>query len=153
MKRLKVPGFTLAYVVVLLASTPAFAGPYTDDLAKCLVSSTTTADRNALVKWMFAATSTHPAVKSLVTMSAVQIDEANKTVAALFVKLLAESCKTKTQEALKYEGKSAIDASFTVLCQVAGRELFSDPNVAANMAGLQKYFDKNKLQQLGDSAK
>ena len=49
-------GSAVAVTLLLasLATEPALAGPYSDDLTKCLVRSTTNADRNALVKWMFA---------------------------------------------------------------------------------------------------
>jgi hypothetical protein len=35
----------------------AAAGPYSDDLAKCLVKSTTKEDRVSLIRWLFAAAS------------------------------------------------------------------------------------------------
>jgi len=67
--------------------------------------------------------------------------------------LLTESCKKKTQDALKFEGGSAIETSFNLLGQVAGRELFSDPRVGANIAGLTKYLDGKKLKDLAPAAK
>jgi hypothetical protein len=153
MKYIKPFAITLAYLAALLSAVPASAGPYTDDLGKCLVSATSKEDRNALVRWMFAAASAHPAVSNLVKVSPAQIDEENKATARLFMSLLTESCKAKTQDALKFEGASAIEASFNLLGQVAGRELFSDPKVGANIAGLTKYLDPKKLQQLAPTAK
>jgi len=45
----------LAWAVSLfLLASPAVAGPYSDDLAKCLVRSTTPEDKTLLVQWMFA---------------------------------------------------------------------------------------------------
>jgi len=138
----------LLIACAVLAPSAVWAGPYTDDLAKCLVGKTSKEDRNLLVQWMFAATASHPAVVSLVKVSDRQIDQLNREAAGLFVDLLTVSCRDKAQQALKYEGKNSIEASFQVLGQVAGRELFSDPSVAKNMAGMQQYLDEQKLKAL-----
>ena len=45
----------LVAALVLSMSPPALAGPYADEMARCLVRSTSPADRNALVRWLFAA--------------------------------------------------------------------------------------------------
>lgn len=129
----------------LLANLPAYAGPYTDDLSKCIIESTTANDRIEFVKWMFSAMSRHPAVKSMSSISEQQISEANEKVAELFMKLMTETCKDKAQKAVKYEGQIAIQTGFQILGQVAAQELFSDPDVAALMSGLDKYIDNEKL--------
>jgi hypothetical protein len=134
--------------VALLISGAAHAGPYSDDLAKCLVSSTSKADRVALVRWMFAAAAAHPAVASIAKVSPKIMDEANAATGALFMRLLTESCKDKAQTALQYEGPATIQTSFTVLGQVAASELFSSPEVKQAMSGLEKNVDSKKLQEL-----
>jgi hypothetical protein len=126
----------------------AAAGPYSDDLAKCLVKSTTKEDRVSLIRWLFAAASRHPAVSSIAKVSAAQLDEANKTIGELTMKLLTDSCKAEAQKAIQYEGLATLQLSFQVLGQVAGQELFASPEVAAGMAGLQKYLDGNQLKAL-----
>jgi hypothetical protein len=136
----------LAVVLGTAWMSSAHAGPYSDDLAKCLVGKTTEADRVAFVQWMFAALSAHPAVKPLSTVSAEQLEEANKRTANLFTKLLAESCLNESRAALKYEGTKAFESSFRVLGDIAGRELFESREVAAAMAGLEKHFDEEKLK-------
>ena len=55
--------------VTVLASALALAGPYSDEMAKCLVKSSSDADKNMLVKWMFAAAALHPAVQSIASVS------------------------------------------------------------------------------------
>jgi hypothetical protein len=136
-----------------LAAIPAQAGPYGDDMAKCLVRSTTSADRSSLVQWIFAAAAAHPDVKSLVSVSEKQRDGLNRTTAKLFEKLLTASCRKETQAAVKYEGRQTIQTSFNVLGQVAGRELFTDPQVTSSVAGLGQYVDQKKIQELFESAR
>jgi hypothetical protein len=124
------------------------AGPYSDDLSKCLVAKTTEADRVAFVQWMFSAAALHPAVRPIASITPEQLDAANKRTADLFMKLLTESCRTESGAVIKYEGLAAFQSSFQVLGQIAGNELFASPEVAAGMSGLEKYFDKEKLQSL-----
>ena len=133
---------------ILFLSLNVQAQPYTDDLSRCLVESTATADKVSLVKWMFTAASLHPAVSSIASVSEKQLDDANKETAELFVKLLTESCREQAQKAVKYEGPYAIQAGFKVLGQVAAQELFSSPEVSAGMAGMEKHFDTEKLEEI-----
>jgi len=136
-------------IALTLPAVPAMAaGPYTDEPSKCLVRSTTAADKTLLVKWMFATMTLHPDVKGLAMVSNDQRTELNKTTARLFEGLLTGACLSETREALKYEGQSAIEASFGVLGQVATRELFANPNVANGLAEFGKYFDGERLQKI-----
>ena len=142
--------FAMACVVAACAfgASRASAGPYSDELGKCLVRSTTSADRGALVRWMFIALANHPAVKSVVSVSRAQIDEANRTTGELFMRLLTTSCRDETTRAVQYEGNGALAAGFQVLGQVAGRELMTSPDVAASLAGLQEHLDANRIAEL-----
>jgi hypothetical protein len=132
----------------LCLSLSAVAGPYADDLSKCLVSATTADDRMALVRWMFSAASRHPAVKEISTVTDAQLDTANKQLAELFTRLLTESCREQAVNAIKYEGQGTLSSGFQLLGQVAAQELFSSPEVTAGMAGLEKYVDADKLKAL-----
>jgi hypothetical protein len=123
------------------ASGPgAWAGVYSDDLTKCLVQSSNSADHTVLVRWMFSALSLHPAVQPMSSVTSQQRDEANKQVEALFSRLLTHDCQTQAVNALKYEGTSAVGVSFRVLGQVAARDLMSDPNVEKGIGGLGVLF-------------
>lgn len=136
---------TLVAAACALAAVPARAGPYSDALGKCLVQATTRQDREALVRWMFVALAHHPAVRSLVKVSAAQGDAANKATAEMFMRLLTTSCRDDTQRAMQYEGAAAIQTGFQLLGQVAGMELMGSPDVAASLSGLQKHIDEKRL--------
>lgn len=130
-----------------LGSVPATAGPYSDDLSKCLVRSTGDAEKRTLVKWIFAAVALHPEVADISSVTPAQRAEMTRNTAKIFEKLLADSCRTEVQQAVQYEGPQTIGSSFQVLGQVAARELFSNPNVAANMADLGKYIDQKRIAE------
>lgn len=134
-------------LAALLAPTQAAqAGPYSDELSKCIIESTTVSDRAAFVNWIFSAASLHPAVKSIAAVSKEQMDAANRQTGEMVMKILTESCPKQAEKAIRYEGASALETSFEVLGQVAGQELFSSPEVAAGMAGLVEYLDENRLK-------
>src|SRR5262245_28047493 len=101
-----------------------------------------------LVKWLFTAASVHPAISSLSAVTPADREAANEAIGTLFVKLLTESCKDQAKTALKFEGPATLQLSFQVLGQVAGAELFSHPQVAEGMAGLEKHVDPKKLEFL-----
>jgi hypothetical protein len=143
----------LAALSAWLLPQSVYAGVYSDDLSKCLVASTTQEDRLTLVNWMFAAASLHPSVTAASPVSAEALDQVNKKMADLFMRLVTVSCKTQVEKALQYEGEVTFQTSFQVLGQVAGRELFSSPEVSAAMSGVQKHLDLEKLQALSKPAR
>ena len=106
-------GAALILVAALAGlSGNAAAGPYSDDLAKCLVSSTSTEDKSTLVKWVFSIASLHPALGSVSAVTASQRTQTDKAVAALFEALLTDRCKKQTQQAVRYEGEKTIGTAF-----------------------------------------
>lgn len=138
----------VAAAVMLLsvaAMGEAQAGPYTDDLSKCLVRSTTEQQKAVLVEWVFAIAALHPAVKPLSSVSDGQRITLNKNVGALFTTLLTESCRKESQDAVRYEGAAAIQTSFGLLGQVAMTDLFSDPGVSKGLGDFAQYLDKAKF--------
>lgn len=131
---------------------PAQAGVYTDDLSKCLVKSSTVSDQTDLVTWVFVAMTVHPAVQRYSSVTDEQRTASDKTAAALLQRLLTQDCRKEAVEALKYEGQSSIESSFSVLGQVAMRGLMSDPKVAQSMGGLAKFIDNSKFEALAKEA-
>ena len=138
----------IAGLLALMTAPPSFAGLYTDDLSRCIVDSTTAEDRSNLMKWVFIAMSQHPMVSPLTTVKSTDVEGANKIIGQLFMRLLTDTCAQKARDAIRIEGAGAIQSSFQVLGQVAASGLFSDPNVAKAMAGLENYVDKTKLEDL-----
>ncbi len=135
----------LAFASLLMTSVSVNAGVYTDDLSRCLVESSTSDDKIALVKWMYTSMSLHPAVADISAVKEKHRDTANKDMAELMVDLISVRCLDQSKKAIKYEGEVALQASFSVLGQVAGQELFADPNVAEGLNGLEKHIDIDLL--------
>jgi len=132
-----------APVLVMVGwNAPAIAGVYSDDLGKCLVSSTSSVDKTVLVQWMFAALSAGPAVKPMSNVTPKQQDEYNQKAAALMQRLAIQDCHQQTIDAFKNEGPSSLELAFGMLGRISARSLMSDPAVTSDMQGLGKYLDK-----------
>jgi len=142
---------TVAFVVGLLVvgtASSGTAGPYGDSLSKCLVESTTAAQKTTLVRWMFAMMALHPDVQSGSAVTPEQRTAISKETGQLFLRLLTETCASQTRDAIRYEGSATVQSSFSLLGQVAARELFTHPRVAAGLSELTKYLDEKKLKEL-----
>ncbi len=137
-----------AMASLLVATSPARAGVYTDDLSKCLVKSTSAGDQKALVFWIFMAMARHPDVKAYANITEPRRDEGDKTVAGIFQRLLTADCRPEAVAALKYEGTGALEPAFSVLGQVAMRGLMSEPGVEKGMTGVGAYVDETKFEAL-----
>jgi hypothetical protein len=133
-------------VALIGASHSATAGPFADDMAKCLVNSASPADRTVLVKWIFSVITLHPDLTTLSTLSAKNRDDITKDAGALFQRLILESCRVQVQQALQNEGPQTIAYAFQVMGQAATVGLLSDPHVSAGAKDLTKYVDEEKIQ-------
>lgn len=140
--------FILTAALALGCAT-AQAGVYSDDLSKCLVKSTSLDDKTNLVRWVFSNAALHPKVSDITAVSGDAREAMNRTAARLFERLLTESCRNQTQEAMRYEGAIALQQSFQLLGQVAMQELMSDQSVSQGFEGFTKYLDRSKFEALG----
>jgi hypothetical protein len=102
-----------------------------------------------LVQWIFASISNHPAVRPFVSMTNEQRNNFNETAASLMSRLLVADCRAQSIAAIKYEGSSALEASFQLLGAISMKSLTSDKEVEKEMSNLGKVFDKDeKLKAL-----
>jgi len=100
------------------------------------------------VKWIFSVSALHPDLHSMSVISTQQRDAITKDGAALFQRLLLESCRSETQQAVQNEGPQTIEYAFQILGQVATRGLFTDPHVVEGLKDLGKDLDEKKLKGL-----
>jgi hypothetical protein len=140
---------TMKKVILLIASVlftaSCWAGPYGDDLKKCLVESTSKRDNIVLVRWLSKALLAHPEVKDLAVIpnaKAVQID---KDFARYVERLLGENCSAQFANVIRYEDQDAIRKSFEFLGQVAMKELMDNAQVQEAVTGVLKQLDMEKL--------
>jgi len=133
-----------ACVTGLIATTQAQAGVYTDDLTKCIVKSADEGDRAKLIEFIFAAMAADPAVKAMSNITPERRTELGRDFTRLSERLLLVDCRKEAIEAIKNEGNSVIEASFSVLGSVAMRGLTNNPATKATFTSLNDYRDKDK---------
>jgi hypothetical protein len=144
---------SLLPIAVFVFSGSAHAGLYSDDMSRCLVANTSSKDKTELVRWIFSVAALHPEVSSIAALTEQQREGINRDIGKLLERLLTDTCRKQTQEAIKYEGGIAIQTSFQVLGQVAMQELMTNPAVANGFAGISKYLDEAKFKELAPTAK
>lgn len=137
----------LAVSITCSALIPSFviAGPATDSLAACLADNTTGRERKDMARWVYAAMSTHPELQGLSTVSDESRDELDKTIAAMFTKLLTENCPAEAKLTVKQDGIAGFQTAFGTIGQLAMQELMSNPKVSASTTNFAKYADQEKI--------
>jgi hypothetical protein len=139
-----------AFVSCVCCGAVAQAGPYTDDLSKCLVKSTTPDDQIVFMQWLFAAMALHPAVSGLASITPEQRVAFDKKAAILLVRLVGTDCRQQMIDAVKYEGAVAFQTSFGLFGSAAMRGLMTDAHVAEGLNQYRTYLrqDENWISVL-----
>ena len=140
--------FTVLTFLLNISNKPILAGPFEDDMSRCLVLATSSKDNSLLGRWLVRVYGEHSDSKDLTNLSAYKKEVIDRDVARLFTRLLSEDCKVETQKALKFEGDGVMFNAFRVLGEVAGKELIEDKNVSKAINKFSEYVDYEKLKYL-----
>ena len=150
MHKLFIPLLAILAFLLNISNQPTFAGPFADEMAKCLVTSTNNRDRNKLLKWMFKIYSDHPEVSYMVDLSDREKKVIDKEMADLFTRLLSEDCFEESKNAQKYEGNIVFVNAFRILGQTAAQGFTGNPDVQRSMKKVYGLMDYKKLDYLGN---
>ena len=121
------------------------AGPTVDQLSDCLVKSTTATDKTAVLQWTFVALASHPDLKAFSNVTEAQKTQLDQNLATVLQRILVEQCATQTKAVIKAEGIQAVGNSFQELGRISGEEILKNPEVKAQLKGVIRYVDLNKL--------
>ena len=127
-----------------------FAGPFSDDLGRCLVVMADENDKKNLVNWIVRIITVHPDIEQKIgrVYTEIQKTRADLDAAEIVTKLLVERCPTEFTAALKYERAAALETAFTVLGRAAMQELMQDPSVQESSQEFIKYVDPEKWSDM-----
>jgi len=136
-----------AVVVAALAggASTAWAQTAPENLSKCLADNTTGKERKDLARWIFAAMAAHPEMKSMSSATAADVEASTRQAAAIFTKLLAETCSKEVKAAVDAGGAAALESGFQMLGQLAMQELMTNPQVAGTLGSIEKYVDRTRI--------
>ena len=132
-----------------ISNKPILAGPFADEMAKCLVTSTNKRDRTKLIKWIFRVYGDHPEVSYMIDLSDREKNAIDKDVANIFTRLLSEDCIDETKKALDYEGDNVMFNAFQILGQVASKGIVENPDVMKSINKFVELIEYEKLDYLG----
>jgi hypothetical protein len=135
----------LALALTVSAAGVARAGPYEDELTKCISAKMSDADRSTVAVWLYEEMSANPAVKAMSNVTEAQRTEARKAAAALAQRLLLDDCRAPAAAAFKNEGGGVAMRAFWDVGQSSIGTLARDPAVLANMGQVSQYLDTAKL--------
>jgi len=135
-------------LIAMAGSGPATAGIFADDLARCTVTSSTTEDRSALIRWMFVVAAANPAFSDLASIGATQREQAFRRAAAVFDRLLLHDCRRQSVAAMQNEGPASLESGFQAVGQLAGREMMSSPASVASLQDMTRFMDLAGLEAL-----
>tara|TARA_X000000950_G_scaffold275722_1_gene362521 strand:+ start:1384 stop:1836 length:453 start_codon:yes stop_codon:yes gene_type:complete len=141
--------FTALTFLLNISNQPTFAGPFGDEMAKCLVTSTTKRDRTKLIKWIFRVYGDHPEVTYMIDLSDREKNVIDKDIAIIFTRLLSEDCIDETKKALDYEGENVMFNAFRILGQTAAQGFNNNPDVMKSINKFVELIDYEKLDYLG----
>ena len=133
--------FTALTFLFNISNKPIFAGPFGDEMAKCLVTSTNNRDRKKLVKWVIRVYGDHPEVTYMIDLSDREKKVIDKDVAKLFTRLLSEDCIDETKKALDYEGDNVMFNAFKILGQTAAQGFNNNPEVMKSINKFTELID------------
>jgi hypothetical protein len=139
-------------VTALCLAGPAAADVYADALGKCMVDSSSEADRVTLVRWIFGAISVNPRLADMTKTTQADRDQMSRKLAALTQRLLTKDCRQQAVRALKNEGDAVFQAAFSILGRAATQSLMGDPATQREIGRFAEYLDKPSLQALAKEA-
>lgn len=139
--------------VLALGSTSLLAAPAAPkvqgaELAKCLMTKSTKAERGEMVKWVFSVLALNPQLKNMSNVTNAQRDQLNRASAKLVTSLLTERCEKEAKTVVQANGPAVIQQSFQLLAQMAAKELFADPSMQSGVAAVGQYIDAEKFKVL-----
>ena len=140
----------ISYLVIILISfnLNSFAGPFTDDFTKCLVTKTTAQEKTDLVKWIYVTISFHPQLSQMSNLTAEDVEMANIRVADYMTNVFAYKCNDELNQAIKYEGEESVFYAFELLGELAMGELMQDQGVTAASELFIQYVDLSIFAEL-----
>ena len=137
-----------AIVVLLLlaVSGRAVAGPYSDALGRKMVGETTPNEKLLYVRWCFMVCSNHPSLKGLSVISEKQRDETYRSTAAMFTRLLTQSCISEARDVLLHEGTDGFGQAFSVFGNFTGNEVLGGREIQGALNGALNFLDGKLIE-------
>lgn len=85
----------------LMVSGFSKAGPFQDDLVRCIFDNTSVSDEIVLARWMVASFATHDGVRDLVDLKPEAVKSTSEQFAVLVNRIILKDCAQEMKRAAK----------------------------------------------------
>ncbi len=147
MKKFLISFFSIPFFLITNQKA-VFSGAFTDELARCMVNSTTPNEKIVFMEWTIRLFSEHPELKDLVQISEKQKITVDKKLGNVFTTLVTLRCKEETKKAIKFEGFEQAVSAFGALGSASTRTIMAHPDVMESSQDYAKYMDLSSLDVL-----
>lgn len=120
-------------------------GLYTNDLAKCMVSSLSANDKQIIQNFTLQSMFSHPSLNQKNPYSQYEINQTQQQVGRLITRLFAKDCTKEWIIATYYDNKAVEQASETLGVYVM-QDLINHPNYERYWLGIEHYMNKQELE-------
>ena len=135
-------------LVALAKPEVSYAGPYQDDLIRCVGENLSDADKINFVAFISLALSRLPEMKDVVFIDKVRSESIVKAYAESIERLILDDCEEKSVLLVKFEGPAALFSSSSIIGQMALREKMGDPAVVEIFDEMDKYASEEEWNKL-----
>lgn len=95
--------------------------------------------RKGPAKWIFVSMAAHTEIGPLAPTPAAARENTQRTMGALFTRLVADTCANEMRGAVKAHGPEGVKSAFEYLGKMAMQELMSNPRVTASFGGFERF--------------
>ena len=136
-------GFSLA-----ILEKPANAGPYQDDLIKCVNRNITDSDKVNLAGFIVLAFSSLPEMQGIVFIDEIRSESLIKAYTETIERLVLYDCYDESKLVVKFEGSESLASATNLIGQMTMRDNLSDPNVVRLFDRMEQYSSPDKWNEL-----
>lgn len=119
-------------------------------LGQCLVDKTTGSDRTLVARWMAGSMASSPMMEGLVEVDAAAKEQVDRSMAALFARLLTKDCKAQAKVVMQSRDRMGMQAAGGRLGEIAMAELMMDPVSMQALLAYIQYVDPAAMAALAE---
>ena len=137
-------------LVLLLLFFPntSSAGPYKDDLIRCVGDSLTENDKNNFAFFIALSFSRLPEMRDIFFLDEIRKDKIIRDYATSLDRLIILDCRSQSENVVKFEGPNELASAANMMGQIALREKLADPAVVELFDEMEEYVSTDEWNEL-----
>lgn len=150
---------TAAILVTLAMSTALHASTYSDNLGKCILENTSSADQETMTQWAYVTLGKTSAAKKVQTIPAAKVTEVETKAKTLFTKLALNSCSKEFATVVAKDPKNGLQDTVGYIAgsllkdQVVSTGLNLFPSLSSTASKLTNSLNSDTVEAVGSLLK